>query len=177
MTDQTNIDKEQNLIDKNQNVIDKNQNAVNKHQNEVDTENNQRMINDRIQRNLMTIDVLLEQGKFASSVGKDGHWKLTPLLHRAGVDVGIVTVGDTSDPCVDHIHELSKEYLIVISGRVLLSIDGVTIRVVDQGECASIPKGAIHHSQALLPNTELIYVCVPADPGMVELSERMQHGR
>ena len=62
-----------------------------------------------------------------------------------------------------HCHTCITEYLICTKGSVSVSFNG-GYRIMKAKECASIPEGAMHITTALEDDSELIAVCVPAEP-------------
>jgi len=117
-----------------------------------------------------SIDTLLSIGHFNT---KSIEWKLTPLHQDSACCIGFVDI-ETADAgrCPDHIHEGCIEYLIVLRGKVLFNLDGVDLRILKAGDIASVPPNVKHHSKPLEDQTRLLYVTVPADPGMEELHRR-----
>ena len=120
---------------------------------------------DSIRQKQATIDLLLEEGSMEfGSGGLSNRWQLEPLYQEVDCSLGFVHISTIElGPCAEHIHPESTEYLIVVKGSVVLNIDGVDLRVLKVGECASIPKGSKHFSRPLENDTKLIYVCIPRD--------------
>jgi mannose-6-phosphate isomerase-like protein (cupin superfamily) len=121
-----------------------------------------------IKQKQRTIDDLLSAGDI-KSVGVNGtsRWVLDPLYQDGDCSIGFVYCSDVSvGDFPEHIHEDSKEYLIVVKGRIILNIDGENCREIGEGGCASIPAGAVHHSKPLEPDTKLAYICVPCDKNL-----------
>ena len=63
----------------------------------------------------------------------------------------------------DHKHVDSIEYLIVAKGQIAVRMGRDIVRVVNQGECASIPIGLVHSVVALVDETELWVICIPPE--------------
>ena len=122
-----------------------------------------------------TIDVLLEKGKFfIKGDSNKNDWTLQPFHQGKSCSVGFVGVSEVAaGPCEEHIHPGAKEYLIVVSGSVMLNVNGVDVRVLEVGDCGVIAPGDIHFSRPLRDNTKLVYVCVPADSGMDSLFDSL----
>lgn len=121
----------------------------------------------------VTIDKMLEKGTMALKrpmhdvSDRDcpvGKWILQPLHEDPSCSVGLVHVPFVDiGKCETHTHPGSKEYLIVVSGSILLNIDGRDMRIVREGECCVVEEGQMHHSKPLVDNTTMVYVCIPRD--------------
>lgn len=123
-----------------------------------------------------TIDALLEAGDIKKRNGDNSGWTLEPLYSKKDCDLGFVHIDKVeAGRCPDHVHEESAEYLIVIRGEILFNVDGRDLRTVREGEVAVVPAGVSHHSKPLVDNTKMVYVCVPKDPGMENLTKRMNN--
>jgi len=61
-----------------------------------------------------------------------------------------------------HAHENVVEYLIITRGRFILKLDE-HVRMMNTGDCASIPPGAKHTTIATTPESEVIGVCIPPE--------------
>ena len=129
-----------------------------------------------IQKMQKTIDALLHSGKF--SIGNralKNNWVLEPFHQGRSCSVGFVHINDKkAGPCEEHIHDMAKEYLIVVSGSVMLNINGSDVRILEVGDCGVVGPGDLHYSRPLEDNTKLVYVCVPADPGMDSLFDSLE---
>jgi len=62
-----------------------------------------------------------------------------------------------------HSHKEIVEYLICTKGSVSVTFNG-GYRILKVRECASIPEGCPHSTTALENNSEMIAICVPAEP-------------
>lgn len=122
----------------------------------------------------VTIDKMLEKGSMelkkpmsknmSPAVGHAGKWILQPLHEDPSCSVGLVHVPFVDiGRCETHIHPGAKEYLIVVSGSILLNVEGRDMRIVREGECCVIDVGQQHHSKPLVDNTTMVYVCIPRD--------------
>jgi len=130
---------------------------------------------EQIKESQKTVDLLLKLGSW-SIREKDKTpvtpWQLEPVYVDAKCNMGIVHIKDTdAGPCKEHVHVDSKEYLIVISGKVMLNVNGKDVRVLDVGECGVINPGELHCSRPLENGTQMVYVCVPSDQGMENLNK------
>ena len=126
----------------------------------------------RILSQQLTIDKLLERGTLVlrEKRGVNNKWVLHPIYQEEDCSVGFVNVDEVSvGPCEPHIHRNSKEFLIVVHGSILLNIDGRDVRIVKEGECASIPANSTHYSRPLEDNTRLLYACIPTDRNMFNI--------
>ena len=130
-----------------------------------------------IAKRQVTIDALLEAGDIKKRNGDNTGWTLEPLYSKEDCDLGFVHI-DTVEAgrCPEHVHESSVEYLIVVRGEVLFNLEGRDLRTIREGEVAVVPAGVTHHSKPLVDNTKMVYVCVPKDPGMENLTKRMRNG-
>jgi mannose-6-phosphate isomerase-like protein (cupin superfamily) len=120
----------------------------------------------------LTIDKLLERGSLVlkEKKGVGNKWVIHPIYQEEDCSLGFVDIEDVgAGPCEPHVHINSKEFLIVIHGSILLNIDGRDVRIVKEGECASIPANSTHYSRPLEDNTRLIYACVPTDRDMFNI--------
>jgi len=124
------------------------------------------------------IDELLDRSVVAKEEGTVDAWYVEPLYNDVECNIGFgkfpgiaKNVDTTSIP---HAHKNNKEYLIVIRGSLLLNIDGEYVRKLKKGDCALLMPGQIHYSKPLENDTKLIYVCVPADEGYLELFKAME---
>jgi len=123
-----------------------------------------------------TIDALLEAGDIKKRNGDNSGWTLEPLYSGEECDMGFVRIDKVeAGRCPDHIHEESVEYLVVLRGEILFSAGGRDLRVVREGEMAKVNAGEVHNSKPLVDDTKLAYICVPKDPGMKNLTERINN--
>jgi quercetin dioxygenase-like cupin family protein len=94
-------------------------------------------------------------------------------------DVSLTTVFQTEDTTVSmavfskkgvrfgfHKHLGSVEYIIVAKGTFLIVVAGVP-RVMNKGECCSMPKGMLHSGEAMEDDTQVLAICVPPEPAYV----------
>ena len=124
-----------------------------------------------------TIDALLEAGDIKKRNGDNSGWTLEPLYSKEDCDLGFVHIDKVeAGRCPDHVHEESIEYLIVLNGEILFNLEGRDLRTVRKGEIATVPAGISHHSKPLTDDTKMVYICVPRDPGMENLTKRMNDG-
>ena len=135
---------------------------------------------DAIKKKQATIDTLLENGSLILN-GKSAEvecnsWVLQPMYQKDDCSVGFVIIGDKKiGPCENHIHKDAIEYLIVVKGSLLLNLDGRDVRIVREGECASIKSGMQHYSTPLENDTKMIYACIPRDKGMDSVLEGLKN--
>jgi quercetin dioxygenase-like cupin family protein len=128
-----------------------------------------------IQNQQRTIDKMLLCGTLAlkdktSTVKVANRWILEPLHNGEDCNVGFVEISEVKlGECEEHIHPKAKEYLIVVEGSLSLSIDGKFVKILQKGDCATIPPSIKHHCTPLENNTKLIYICIPGDLGMKTL--------
>jgi len=124
-----------------------------------------------IQKVQKTIDALLHSGKFAvGGKGLTNNWVLEPFHQGKSCSVGFVHIKDKkAGPCAEHVHQDAREFLIVVTGSVMLNVNGNDVRVLEVGDCGVVDAGDLHYSRPLSDDTKLVYVCIPADAGMDSL--------
>jgi len=137
---------------------------------------------DSIKKKQATIDDLLSNGNLILSGNgekvKCTKWVLKPIYQEDDCSVGFVTIDKKEiGPCDNHIHKDSIEYLIVVKGSLLLNLGGRDVRIVREGECASIGAGIQHFSTPLEDDTKMIYACIPRDKGMDIASKGFENVR
>jgi len=112
-----------------------------------------------------SIDTLLsEQSITVSTDESPGTWSIEEVYTGEECNFGFAysdADGKASFP--EHVHTGSVEYLICVKGRVLLDMNDKVTRVLNVGDCASIPPGIPHNTKPLEPASKLVYVCVPPD--------------
>ena len=124
----------------------------------------------------VTVDNLLDAGDVKLRNGDNTGWTLTPLFTDNKCDIGFVDIDKVeAGRCPDHVHDGSVEYLIVLSGEILFNVDGRDLRIIKAGDVGVIPAGVPHHSKPLVDDTKMVYVCVPRDPGMEVLTQRINN--
>ena len=125
----------------------------------------------------LTIDKLLERGTLAlrcpgTEASIANTWVLDPLYQEDDCSVGFVHIANVEmGPCEPHIHKGATEYLVVVKGSILLNVEGRDVRIVREGECASVEAGSLHHSKPLSDDTKLAYICVPRDKDIPKFKE------
>ena len=121
-----------------------------------------------IQKVQKSIDDLLEMGCFGlKGIQSTNQWLLEPLHQGDSCSVGFVHIATRdAGPCHEHIHANAKEYLIVVTGSVVLNINGQDVRLLKEGDCGVVQPGELHFSRPMEDDTKLIYACIPADSGM-----------
>lgn len=112
-----------------------------------------------------TIDELLARDEIADSYSENpvGKWFIKEYYSGEDCNFGLAVSdehGKTTFPL--HTHPFSKEYLICVEGKVLLHI-GDSIRILEAGDCACLPKGISHYSKPFGGKAKLVYICVPVD--------------
>lgn len=128
------------------------------------------MIN-KIKESQATIDTLLKDGLVAV---KNGHsplvWAIEEVYQGKECNFGFAhsdSDGDRAFPY--HAHKESLEYLICVQGKILLTIENIVTRVMNVGDCASIPVGSVHSTSPLEPDSKLFYICIPTDTAFPKL--------
>jgi len=123
----------------------------------------------RLKKRQITIDKLLDSEEIHLK-GKNGNltWKLDVMYQRKDCSLGFASCkqsgGIGTFPM--HVHKDSAEYLICVRGSVLFSMEDGIQRILNEGDCASIPPNREHSTKALDDDTKLVYVCVPHDPAI-----------
>lgn len=120
---------------------------------------------DSIREAQATIDTLLASKSVVVDGGKSvDTWSIEELYAQEDCNLGFAYSdigGRTHFPM--HVHADSIEYLICVRGRLLLNIENKVTRVMNVGDCASIPVGVTHNTTPLEPYSKLVYVCIPPD--------------
>ena len=132
-----------------------------------------------IQERQATIDILLTEGLIAAKGGRtpEDKWNIDEIYQGVECNIGIASsdsIGLVDFPT--HHHPESIEYLICIKGSIALSLNNKFCRIINMGECASIPAGVAHSTRPLQPNSKLAYVCIPKDrafPAITSYRERL----
>jgi len=125
-------------------------------------------VSERVDSKLKTIDNLLKLGMF----------KYKKPGNILGLDIENKTVyedDDTNftmaygmkagDKYPNHIHELSHQYLICVKGSFAVELYSfkTIVRIIEPGQCVSIPAGHEHSVTALEDNSKCATICVPAE--------------
>jgi quercetin dioxygenase-like cupin family protein len=120
-----------------------------------------------------TVDGLIELwGKGLKPHLPFTNWDVNILNAKQNCSIGVVNINTVdTGPCESHMHKDSKEFIIVVAGKLLLNIEGTYIRTLTIGDCATINFGQIHYVSALVDNTSFIYICIPEDKGLTKLGE------
>jgi len=123
---------------------------------------------DRVEKRARTIQSIIDAGEIKAH-GNTSTMKETKIKFKTVYETDHVTVTPAFWECkgqrfISHTHANSKEYLICVRGRFLISIEGGQ-RVIGVGECVSIPKGTMHDGVSLEDNSEIVAVCIPAEEG------------
>lgn len=112
-----------------------------------------------------TIDTLLSSQKVVVDGGKCiNTWSIEEVYTGKDCNFGFAYSdidGKSTFPL--HIHADSIEYLICVKGSVRLTIADKVTRILNTGDCASIPPGSLHTTTPLEPASKLVYVCIPPD--------------
>lgn len=126
-----------------------------------------------IKDNQKTIDDLLKEGAKLTKINSSS-WYLEPLYNDELCNIGFgnfagdLNQNEKNNVSVPHYHKDNKEYLICVSGSVLLNIEGNFVRKLKVGDCALINPGEVHYSKPLEEHTKLIFICIPADIGYLK---------
>ena len=122
----------------------------------------------QINEQLNTIEELLELGEIVRL--KDGGMKSKDVILKTIFDndeclVGIAVYEHKGDSTPSHRHEGISQYLIQYRGKVSVTFENGAYRILQMGECVSIPKGELHKVSSLTDNAEQIFICIPAEKG------------
>jgi len=63
-----------------------------------------------------------------------------------------------------HCHEGIVEYLICLKGTFGITLPHNGYRILKEKECAKIPASVMHSTISLESNSELLAICLPAEP-------------
>ena len=126
---------------------------------------------DKIQSDQITIDKLLKGGliqvKSSQEAIDEGKWIIDIFYSKPDCTMGFATCNSVGGEFPDHIHKDVREYLICVEGSFMESfgrcgVDG--LRIVNEGECVSVPANMVHASKPITEKTRMIFICVPCDP-------------
>jgi len=122
--------------------------------------------------NQHTIDKLLRDGEVYIKKNGGGTidevWELKQLYDDGTCCFGFAYSKGLKSIFPTHIHKNVKEYLVVVKGKVEETIEGNVVRILNIGDCASIPPNTPHSSRPLIPDSIIFYICVPSDPAFVQ---------
>lgn len=93
-----------------------------------------------------------------------GDIDLKNVYHNENTTITYVTYHKNEAYLPLHTHIGSHEYLIITKGMFVMRFAGGYGRVMQRGECASIPTGVEHTCVAMEEGSELIAICVPPEP-------------
>jgi len=126
-----------------------------------------------IKNNQTTIDCLLENKEITMREDKEPtKWLLDVNYQRSHVAMGMVYCKDVkAGDFPSHIHKNAREYLICAKGSFLFFLEGRAVREVKVGECVSVPQGMTHKSKPLIDDTQIAWICVPCDKGILSKKE------
>ena len=130
---------------------------------------------DRIYSAQKNIDDLLMDGsitlrKESVEETRESKWELDVIYQNPDCSIGFAYSRNTSSGSFpEHCHQHSKQFIVCITGSVLLNIEGSNVRILRPGDCATISKNFRHVSTPLENNTKLSFICVPWDEHMTTL--------
>ncbi len=127
---------------------------------------------EKAKANQSTTDILLKMGDILlkkDSAGGERKWILESLYKKKDCSFGFASCEsvDAGDYPY-HVHCEVIEYIMCVKGSILFYINGQAMRVLKEGDCASVPRGASHKCKPLADNTKLFYICIPSDEAMPE---------
>lgn len=81
------------------------------------------------------------------------------------VSVTIAACPDVGAEYPIHCHTGIVEYLICLKGSFGVTLPHNGYRILKERECAKIPANIMHSTISLEPNSDIMGVCLPAEPG------------
>lgn len=87
------------------------------------------------------------------------------LLDQAEYQVGIAIFEKKGYETPEHAHEKVVQYIIQYKGSTAAYFADGGFRIVETGQCVSIPPGLQHKFVAITDDAEQIWVCIPAEAG------------
>jgi len=101
-----------------------------------------------------------------------GSWEVEPAQNDPELLYQVVDAWATNaerEPLPLHRHDVSDEYLLVLSGRVLITMEeGETL--LDEGQVHRVPTGMPHAATPLTATTRAIVIFRPPDPAIAQLA-------
>jgi len=97
-----------------------------------------------------------------------GSWEVSPVPIRFSSEYHILeawALDDEHTPMPLHCHDASVEYVIVISGHLMLTLEEEH-RIVGAGDVEIIPRGLPHAVTPMSKETHVVVVCAPPDPSL-----------
>ena len=80
------------------------------------------------------------------------------------VSISIASCPTSGDTYPEHCHVGIVEYLICLKGSFGVTLSHNGYRIVKEQECAKIPANILHSVISLEPNSDLMGICLPAEP-------------
>jgi quercetin dioxygenase-like cupin family protein len=138
---------------------------------------------EKVNHQLTRVKDLLDLGvlKYASMGVLDNQESSskTEIIYDEGVSIG-VTVGDKEGAVYPrHRHVNSVQYLICVEGKFAIEIFETKkiIRIIEMGECVSVPPDIEHEIITLVEKSKLVSVCVPQEPSYVRKIMEVFHAK
>ena len=136
------------------------------------------MIN-QIKSRQATIDDLLNKGaiipKNNTSLDSGEMWILDTIYQEHHCTIGFASCKDINGVFPEHIHLDVVEYLICLEGKFAerFGKEGeYGVQILNVGDIVTIPADTVHSSKALVENTKLAFICVPADLAFGPIEKR-----
>jgi len=103
----------------------------------------------------------------------------TEIIYDEDVSIGITTGDKEGAVYPKHRHINSVQYLICVEGKFAIEIFETKkiIRIIDIGECVSIPLNVEHEIVTLVEKSKLVSVCVPQEPAYVRKLMEVFHAK
>lgn len=133
---------------------------------------------------IQTVSDLLRSGHFVrvgSDTIKANEVIIKTLFDNTESLIGIATFKKDGDMVIAHKHLGIIQYLILYRGKISIVFGDGGYRILNVGDCARIDSGQLHTLLAMKDDSELLFACIPAEPGYkidnsildVEKSERI----
>jgi len=93
---------------------------------------------------------------------------LETIFDNENTSISVVDYKDEGSDYPEHTHEGVIEYLICLKGSFGIKLPKNGYRILNPKECAKIPAFTTHTALSLEPNSQLLAICLPAEPGYIK---------
>ena len=90
--------------------------------------------------------------------------KVETVFESEEVSVTVASFEEEGAEYPVHCHDGIIEYLICLSGSFGVTLPHSGYRIIKEKECAKIPANIMHSAVSLEPNSEILGICLPAEP-------------
>jgi len=138
---------------------------------------------DRVNLQLTRVKDLLDLGLLKySSDGIFDNKELnltTEVIYDDGASITITNGKKEGAIYPKHRHVTSIQYVICVAGKFAVEIFETKkiIRIVDIGECVSIPPNVEHEIITLMENSKMVSICIPQEPAYVRKIMEVFHAK